>query len=147
DIAEEDLIEVLTIRLKTAQFDESKKEEIRKAVIQQVERPKGKMLPRAEKWRSFEYDPTLYVYADIKDHNDEIIIPKGTKINPLKKTPLREDLIFFNGDDQQQIEWAKNLKGKWILTNGNPLEVERHEERTVYFDQAGYLIGKLGIQS
>jgi conjugal transfer pilus assembly protein TraW len=146
DIEEKDFIEVLKNRLEAAQLDDGKKEEIKKAVTQQVERPQGKNLPRALTWRSFEYDPTLCVYEDIKDHNNKIIIPKGTKINPLKRAPLQEDLIFFDGDDQLQVQWAKNLKGKWILSNGNPLELEEKEAKAVYFDQSGYLISKLGIQ-
>lgn len=146
-IQEDDFIEILKKRLAASQFDENKKLELQKTFVKTIETPKGKMLPKAKKLRSFEFDPTLRVYEDIKDQRGSVIIRKGTRINPLDTTPMHEDLLFFDGNDLLQLEWAKNLKGKWILTNGNPLEIEDHEKRPVYFDQAGYLIRKLEIRS
>jgi conjugal transfer pilus assembly protein TraW len=146
-ILEEDFIEVLKGRLELCQYDENKQTEIRKSFIETIKYPKGKSLPKAKTYRNFEYDPTLIVNQDIKDNQGRVIVHTGTKVNPLDQTPLLENLLFFDGNDQQQISWAKNLKGKWILTNGNPLQLEEDLDRPVYFDQGSNLIRKLGIQS
>lgn len=146
-IDEDDLIVVLQERLKKTQYDESKKMEIQKVLTKAVEEPKGKILPRANIRRCFDFDPTLLVKEEVKDQNGELIIRKGMKVNPLDSSTLAEQLLIFDANDPKQILWAKNIHGIWILTNGSPLELEKQENRPVYFDQAGYLTTKLGITS
>jgi conjugal transfer pilus assembly protein TraW len=141
-IQEEDLMLVLQKRLVLAQQDE-----MQKAFIATVEKPKGKPFPKARKLRAYDYDPTLTVQEEIQDSQGKTIVAKGTKVNPLDQYSLTEDLLFFDGDDPRQVAWAKSLQGKWILTNGKPLELEKLEEKPVYFDQGGYLTKKLGIQA
>lgn len=143
-IDEEDIIEVLKNRLSTADF-ESKQELWKKTLVEIVETPRGRVLPRAAKERKLLFDPTIVVQNDVKDLEGKTFALKGTKVNPLDKHKLEEPLLFFDGNDEKQINWAKNNKGMWILIQGNPLEIEKNEHRPVYFDQKGYLSKKLGI--
>lgn len=145
-IDEDDILEVLMRRLEKMHIDDSKLEGVLKSFINSIECPIGIKLPKAKVYKSFYFDPSLVVNKEILDDDNNVIIPKGTIINPLDCTQLRENLIFIDGDDQKQIDWAKNQKGKWILVSGNPLQLEKKENRPVYFDQGGYLISRLGIQ-
>ena len=142
-IQEEDFMEVLQKRLKEVQF----KDEIKEAFVSSIENPKGYRYPKAKRARSFEFDPSICVAQEIKDHHGNVLIQKGTHVNPLEIISLPEDLLFFDGNDPLQVAWAKQEKGMWILTNGKPLELEKEEQKPVYFDQAGYLASKLGIVS
>ena len=58
-------------------------------------------------------------------------------------------MIFINGQNQHQLEWAKEYSNesgaKVILVRGSPLELEEGFDRAIYFDQAGKLTSKLGI--
>ena len=146
-IAEENLLTVLRERLAKAQLDEEKRKLIRKAFVKSIQSPKGRTLPKADKLRVFEFDPTIRAQEDVKDHEGKVIISKGTQINPLDVSKLRENLLFFDGADQKQVAWAKNHEGRWILANGRPLDLEESEQKAVYFDQGGYLSARLGIQA
>lgn len=146
-IKEESLIDVLKERLKTTLFNENAKSEIQKTFIATAKNPKGKTFPRAQQNRQFEFDPSIIAREDIRDQEGNLMIAKGTKVNPLDKNSLPEPLLIFDGKDQEQVSWAKKNFGIWILTNGNPLNLEECEHRPVYFDQAGYLTKKLGIYS
>lgn len=49
-------------------------------------------------------DPTVYVTADIKDAKGSIIVPKGTKINPLKLHSFSQAIVVFNPTIKGQRE-------------------------------------------
>lgn len=142
-IQEEDLLNILQERLKKARLGGK----ITEVFVDSIENPKGNLYPKAKHARSFEFDPSLSLAQDIKDHHGNILLSKGTLVNPLEITSLSKDLLFFDGNDPLQVAWAKQEKGMWILTNGKPLELEEQEATPVYFDQAGYLASKLGIAS
>ncbi len=118
-----------------------------------VERPKGVHLPRAKKNRTYYVDPSLTVPYDIRDHEGSIIYPAGTTVNPLDYITLSKQLLFFDGDDPLQIEWARTILGKYsgqiipILTNGPALTLMKDWEIRLYFDQHGRLAERFGIKS
>ncbi len=99
--------------------------------------------------RLYSYDPTYILDKDIYDHKGKLLYHKGFKINPLEKIPLRERLIFINGNNKYQINYAlkirKDTPSKIILTSGKPLELQRKEKVWIYFDQRGVLTSKFGI--
>ncbi len=146
-IAEEDLLLMLQKRLNNAHWDAQKCHEIQNVLIEKIEKPLGINLPKALKIRIFAFDPTICLQTNITDQAGKIIIPKGTKINPLDTAKLNENLLFFDSNDAGQLAWAKTQNGKWILTSGAPLAIEKTENRPVYFDQGGYLTKKLGIRA
>ena len=90
--------------------------------------------------------------TDLKDHQGRVFAKKGTKINPLETVNLSHNLIFFDGDDEEQVAWAKEKFSESIKTNsirlilikGAPLKLAEELNIPVYFDQGG-LTQKLGI--
>ncbi len=103
--------------------------------------------------RFFTYDPTITVPYDLMDHKGQVFHKKGTKVNPLETQSLRCSLLFIDGDDAGQVAWARGFydivgethKPKIILVKGAPLELIESHKIPVYFDQAGSLVKKLGI--
>lgn len=145
-IMEEDLMVVLQKMLTEAEFDDGKRQKIKDCFLETAKKPKGIKLPKAVNLRNFNFDPTVCINEDVSDL-EKVIVAKGTKVNPLEKVSLSEDLLFFDGNDTQQVDWARNHPGIWILTDGNPLKLEESEERAVYFDQSGYLTSRIGIRA
>lgn len=93
------------------------------------------------------------VPQDYRDQQGRVMVPKGTVIEPLKITPLRIGLIFIDGRDQRQVDYAitKGQTGNYriVLTAGSPyaLRVKYrntpwHGGKTVpfYFDQRTMII-------
>lgn len=109
-----------------------------------------KEITKATENHIFYYDPTYTVLEDLKDHTGRVFVAKGTKINPLETVSLSQDLLFFDGDDPEQVAFAKEKlkKGqvKLILVKGAPLALSKELNVPVYFDQAGLLIQKLEIK-
>lgn len=145
-ISEESLLDVLKKRLHSVDFEEKKKEWLSN-FKHSIENPKGKKLPNAVTERKFLFDPSVIAHQDIHDLEGKIIISKGTKVNPLDRCTMPEPLIFLNGTDEDQIIWAQKRNGIWILTQGNPIDLEIREKHPIYFDQSGYLCQKLGIKA
>lgn len=95
------------------------------------------------------YDPTFVLNRNIYNAKGKLIFKKGTTANPLNLVPLRETLIFFDGRDVRQVNWAKAQERhysyiKFILTGGN-IKTASKTFGKVYFDQGGKLSQKLGI--
>lgn len=135
--------------------------ELQKKTRGAVERPKPvESITKARATRVFYFDPTYILKEDLKDHLGNSIYAKGTKINPLETVSLSQDLVFFDGDDEEQKKWLlsriqdsesnvrnnKIEKIRLILIKGSPLELSKELSFPVYFDQGGYLTKKLGIQ-
>ncbi|WP_224790287.1 type-F conjugative transfer system protein TraW [Pseudomonas fluorescens] len=97
------------------------------------------------------YDPT-YTYAEtVKDHLGNVLVPVGTKINPLDYISLSKAIIFIDGRDPKQLAYAKKRteehpRDKVILVAGSFLKLNREWGRPVYFDQQGILTKKFGIE-
>lgn len=116
-----------------------------------VERPKGVHLPRATQNRTYYVDPSITVPYNIKDHDGCIIHEAGTTVNPLDYMTLSEKLMFFDGDDPVQVEWARAIVDsdpvhiKPILTNGPVLSLMKEWQIRIYLDQRGQLLERFGI--
>lgn len=111
---------------------------------------------------TFYKDPTLTLSQDIKDANGKVLFAKGLKVNPfdsatwpngatLPSFTLSKQLVFIDGDDPQQIAWAKRYLVtqkdiKWILINGEPEQVSKALNARIYFDQRGDITRWLGIK-
>lgn len=119
-----------------------------------VERPKPVLgITRASKKRIFLYDPTYIVKDDIVDHQGNVIHSKGERVNPLKTVKLSQDLIFFDGDDEEQLTFVKtkiqdnkDKALKLILVKGAPIELSKELNQTISFDQGGVLVKRLSIR-
>jgi conjugal transfer pilus assembly protein TraW len=154
EIIEQDIIEYIKAKLANQDL-EALNEEMREKVKARLSRPEPVAgIIDAKENREYYYDPAFILEADIRDHKGQLIHAKGTEINPLSRIPLGKVLIFINGDNEKQVEYAfqqyKELqeKAKIILTRGSPLELEKaHNDVWIYFDQFGALTKKLGIKA
>ncbi|MBA3814651.1 MAG: type-F conjugative transfer system protein TraW [Alphaproteobacteria bacterium] len=157
-IEEVDPIQIIQEKLKVMEENgELKKRnlELQKRAKASIERPKPvEGITRATTSRVFTYDPTYTIKKDLYDHQGLVFAKKGTNINPLENISLSQNLIFFDGDDEEQLKWVKeqlitNTKIKpirLILVRGAALTLAEDLEIPVYFDQSGTLTKKLGIK-
>ncbi len=120
-------------------------QKLKNQALATLERPTSTHLKCTQQARTFEKDLTITVFADIKDANGTIIHKAGTRINPLENVWSAKSLIFFDGDDVKQLNWAlqeyknKKRRTKLVLIKGAPLELMRRYDIPFYFDQAGKL--------
>ena len=75
----------------------------------------------------------------------------GTRVNPLDTVPLRQTLVFLDGDDPAQLDWATKKfqasSAKLILVGGAPLQLMRGKQRRFFFDQGGKLVRHFNIKA
>ena len=152
DIIEEDLLEAITKKLNF--LDSSGELTKQQSLIQEKMKEKvQKPLPvegitHTQIPRVFTYDPSINVPYDLKDHQGTIFVKRDTKVNPLDSHQLSKNLLFIDGDDKPQVDWAISQakdKHKIILVKGQPFKLMDAHSRIFYFDQNGYLVKKLGI--
>ena len=151
EIAEEDILQVISQKLANLDIEAFNKEMSEKVKSYVARPPEVVGLVKMKEYSTTYYDPSYTLERDIVDHKGRLIYAKGKKLNPLEQVPLREALIFIDGDDKRQVEYAlrihKELKEnvKIILTNGAPLELQKKHKIWIYFDQKGKLTSQLGI--
>lgn len=156
EISEPDLIEVIQARLKrmAATGELARKQrEYRDKVIGGIETPKAVPgVKTTEEPRTYHVDPALTVDRDIRNAAGEMLHTRGVKVNPLDHVSLTRKLLFFDARDSRQVAFAKRRlndlsgKGKPILVAGEPLKLMRTWKQTVYYDQGGSLVRRLGIR-
>ena len=152
EIFEQDFLEVINARLKAVDWDQFN-QKIQDKTKDYVETPTAiKNITKAKESKEYFYDPTYVLTQDIRDHTGKLIHAKGTKVNPLEFTSLKEAMLFIDGDDESQVNFAleahkqKQEKLKIILVKGSPLKLQRQEKIWIYFDQGGVLTTKLDIK-
>jgi len=102
--------------------------------------------------REWLYDPSVSLDHDLKDQLGQVFYKAGTKVNPLEKISLSNALIFIDGDDSKQVNWAlteykvRNKRAKIILVKGAVLDLMRAKKVRIYFDQNGILTSKFDIK-
>ncbi len=108
------------------------------------------IVPATEE-RRWTFDPTITVRQDLRDGRGRIVVASGTRVNPLDTVPLRQRLVFLDGDDPAQVAWARStttaLNSKLILVGGSPFALMKAEQRRFYFDQQGTLTRHFGIRA
>ncbi|KGM38732.1 hypothetical protein JY96_21415 [Aquabacterium sp. NJ1] len=155
EIAEPDLLQDITNTLKqkeaTGELQKIQQEYSRRAmnVIEHPTPVSG--LTTTFKKKVFWYDPTVVVEENIVDGRGAIIVPVGTRKNPLDYVTLKRKWLFIDGQDEKQVRLARAAvedKGdavRVVLTNGAPLELSRRWKWPVYFDQHGIYVSTFGI--
>lgn len=157
EIEEEDLLDLIERRLlhlKEAEDLQKHQEILVKRTQEKVLKPKPVTgIQRATERRVFYYDPTLTLPYDLKDQKGQVFQKKGTKVNPLETLSLSKDLVFLEGDDEDQLAWVQKSyiepqkPLKVILVKGAPFKCEEKLKTPCYFDQEGVLTQKLGIKN
>ena len=150
-VIERDLLEQIHARLaaleksgETARLNDK----LKRQTVARVNRPQPVAgIARASGNRSWTFDPTITLAADIRGAKGELIHARGTRVNPLDSVSLRSELLFVDGDDPAQLTWAlrQSPGAKLILVNGAPLELMKTRQRRFYFDQGGKLVARFGI--
>ena len=108
-------------------------------------------LARSAHARSFYFDPTVRVAQPLVDAQGQVLVAAGTRVNPLTIVSLSQRLLFFDAGDAAQVRQARALierydgKVKPILVAGSYLDLMRQWRFSVYYDQQGTLVQKLGI--
>jgi conjugal transfer pilus assembly protein TraW len=155
EITERDLIEVIKDKFrrmeKTGELVRMQ-EDYKRRVIDGIERP-GPVpgIRPTETARTFYIDPTWTLDRNVVDEKGNILYPAGTKINPFDYDRMRKVLLFFDGRDKKQVEFAKRFMAesrtpvKPILVAGEPLKLMREWKREVFFDQGGTLTRRFSI--
>ena len=148
-VAEESFLEVIQNRLKVMNEQgkmEKLQQDLQEKAATKVKRPTPvEGMTKARSYLRRNFDPTFVVNKTIKDHRGNLIALAGTSYNPLDHKSFGDPLIFIDGDDTDQVQWAISQDAKIILVNGSPLELEKVHNRSFYFDQGGVLTQKLGI--
>lgn len=152
-VIERDLLEQIHTRLTAMEKSgetQRLNQELKRRTAARVNRPEPVAdLVRASAARRWSFDPTITLETDIRGAKGELIHARGTRVNPLDSVPLRSELLFFDGDDPDQLAWALRVSpgAKLILTKGAPLELMKARQRRFYFDQGGKLIAHFGIRA
>lgn len=154
-ITEPDLLEQIQRKLMALQASGATaklNEDLKRRTIAKVNRPAPVSgLGVASAVRSWEFDPTISVAEDISDDKGRLVMAAGTRVNPLDTVPLRQTLVFLDGDDSAQLDWAtKNFQtnsAKLILVSGAPLQLMRGKQRRFFFDQGGKLVRHFNIKA
>lgn len=152
-VIERDLLQQIHARLiAMEQSGETKRlnEELKRRTVARVERPEPVAgLVRAQAARKWSFDPTITLETDIRGAKGELIHARGTRVNPLDSVELRADLLFFDGDDPDQLAWAlrQSPGAKLILVRGAPLQLMKARQRRFYFDQGGKLSAHFAIRA
>ena len=154
-IAEPDLLEEIqaVLREKEASGELAKlREQAKQRVIARIEHPAPVTgLARAKTPRTHYFDPSVSFAEPIVNDKGEVLIPAGTRANPLDTVTMTRQLLFFDARDPQQVARAKFVmdemggKVKPIATGGPHLDLMRAWQIQVYFDQGGRLTKQLGI--
>ncbi|MBN9413079.1 MAG: type-F conjugative transfer system protein TraW [Candidatus Paracaedimonas acanthamoebae] len=150
-IAEESLLEVIKRRLLNMQ-ESGALETYQKQLAEHAKKkaliPEPVKIQHTKISRTFYYDPTLTLSEDLKDHEGQVFAKKGDKANPLEIIPLTKELLFIDGEDEEHLNWAlsRTFPSKIILIRGQPLKLEERHHRPFYFDQLGFLTGRLSIK-
>lgn len=142
-----EIMEKLLAAKESGELDQLQKEFTNK-VKEKVLRPTPvRNIKKATINRSWTYNPTYTQKTAITDDKGSVIVPAGTVVNALDKLQWGQALIFIDGEDEEQIQWAKKQLGKIVLTNGAPLQISDQLKQTVYFDQAGILCYRFKIEA
>lgn len=153
-IAEADLLTTIEARLQRAQAT-GEMDRVNATFAKRVEAKVRRPVPvagitAAEEPRTWDYDPTITLEREIRDHKGQLIAAAGQRINPLDFVSMRQSLVFVDGDDAAQLDWATKryteLNAKIIFVSGSPIESMTSRKRRFFFDQEGRLTSKFGIR-
>ncbi|HFI7102199.1 TPA: type-F conjugative transfer system protein TraW [Escherichia coli] len=153
--AEQDMLVFIQDRLKgmeqSGELDRLREEATERVKKNAVRPAPVEGLTAATTYRTFPYDPTFTVNETITDMRGNIIARKGDQVNPLDKVTFNQVLYFIDGDNKEQVDWARQqIAGqtgyKVILVNGNIKETSDALDERIYFDQSAILSRKFGFQ-
>jgi conjugal transfer pilus assembly protein TraW len=154
---EQEIVRKLSIYQENGELEKFQKN-YQKEVTKQIKNPNRVLgITNALENRTRIFDPTIYLEEDIaipkggieqaKKNPElieyEVLHKAGTAINPLKYMLFNEPLIFVDGNNEEQLEYARDYQdkdalAKIILIDGKPGFKEiNNKEYQYFFDQWG----------
>lgn len=154
-IVEPDMIEWIKTRaatmVRTGQWRQIQDKAIANAK-NQINNPKPVTgITDAELTKTWYYKPMIELKHDLTDTQGHIIAKTGL-YNALRYKPFDTQLLFINGNNQNQVQWAVNhakndgVKTKIVLTQGSFINLDKQFKIWFYYDQNGKYTQKLKIQ-
>lgn len=154
-IAEPDLLALIRGRLKEAKADGTLAQleaDARSRARRRLGQPEPVAgLTRATRPRTYHFDPGIVVPYPVTDASGQVLVPPGTRVNPLDTVHLTRALLFLDARDDTQLARARKVleehhgQVKLILTGGSPLDLARRWRLPVHFDQGGRISSHLGL--
>lgn len=100
------------------------------------------------------YDPSIKINQDIINPFDHTILAhKGQTINPADYMPFNNELIFIDGRDPEQVNYAlveskrSTFRTSIVLTAATKFrELLAQKKHLFYYDQNGKLVSQFGIK-
>jgi conjugal transfer pilus assembly protein TraW len=152
-IVEPDLLATIDTKLRALEGNGSIERMQRELVAKTENRVRNPLpvpgISATQKDRSWMFDPSIVVEADVRDQKGNVIAARGARVNPLALIDMTTDLIFVDGSEAGQLEWATNNwasdKAKIIFVSGSPFDRMGEFQRRFFFDQHGKLTSHFGI--
>jgi len=152
-IAEPDLLDVIHARLRAMEENgelAALNRRFVQAARETIEQPHPVAgITPASADRQWLFDPTVTLSDDIRDARGNLLAAKGQRFNPLEVVPMARSFAFIDGDDPDEIAWARGQGGPdavWIvLVKGSPTERMTALKRRFWFDQDGAITRRFGI--
>ncbi len=154
-IAEPDMIDWIkakaTAMVKNGQWQEIQNKAIAKAK-EQINHPTPVAgISDAQVTKTWYYKPMVNLKENLTDGRGHVIAKAGN-YNALRYKPFDVQMLFINGNNLKQVNWAiaKNaesgIRTKIILTQGSFLDLDKKHKVWFYYDQNGKYTEKLNIK-
>lgn len=148
----EEIITILREKEAKGELERIKKEAIARATesIKNPKRVEGvstTIVARTRYW-----DPSIVVEQSIVDDKGKVLVPKGTRRNPLDYVTWHKSLFFFDARDPAQVAMARSVveqlgqKVRPVLVAGPVIDLMRKMKTQLFFDQEGALVKRFGIK-
>lgn len=154
DIEEQDGVEQMLDKLRQMEKDgrlDTLQEKYKQDFINRMENPAPIAgLSNATEARTYKVDPSIVVEEPILNDKGAIIVPPGTRINPLDYTSWSKSVVLIDARVPEQVDFVKNRlaehpNDKIILVGGSYLKLMRELHVRVYYDLNGAFTTRFGL--
>lgn len=153
--AREQMKDVIREKQRSGELDQFWKN-FRERNIDAIKNPQPLGITSSYGFRVEMHELKFVVPSDYRNEKGQVVARRGTVIEPLKISPLSTGLIFIDGRDQKQVDYAiaqgRKQRLKIVLTAGSPFNLRvKYKDamwyggRTIpfYFDQKKMIINQL----
>ena len=91
-------------------------------------------IPEVKVSRKYTVDPSARISRPVSDHTGRILVPTGSRVNPLEHLPFFRPIIVIDGRKEKQAAWAAALEQKPLIlfTGGDLFSLSERFRRQVY---------------
>lgn len=91
-------------------------------------------LPEVKVSRKYTVDPSVRIGRPVSDHTGRILVPAGSRVNPLEHLPTIRPIVIINGLKKKQVAWAAGLRESplVLITAGDIFDLSQQFGRPVY---------------